>query len=144
MQVWRGLVRDAGCDPEASTVDAMPLTAAFLTIAARTKDETRVDHTDASKSEAIDRIIEAVDELLDRRIGAVPAELVSGAVAGELCDALDARMTSQLRHGSLRSSRHVASMLGLAGRSSMRFAPDQEAACEPARRFRWWRFLRNI
>ena len=99
MRVWRGLVRDAGCDPEAAIVDAMLLTAAFLTIAARTKDETRVDHTDASKSEAIDRVIEAVDELLEQRIGHVPPETVSGAVASELCDVLDAHMTTQLRHG---------------------------------------------
>ena len=90
MQVWRGLVRDAGCDPEAAIVDAMLLTAAFLTIAARTRDETRVDHRDAGKSGAIDRVIEAVDELLERRLGKLPGEVVSGAVACELCAALDA------------------------------------------------------
>ena len=84
MKVWRRLVCDAGCDPEAASVEAMQLTAAFLTIAARTRDETRVDHTDAGKSLAIDRVITVVDELLARRVGAVPAELLSGVVASEL------------------------------------------------------------
>jgi hypothetical protein len=88
MRTWRGLVRDAGCDPEADSVEAMLLTAAFLTIAARTKDETRVDHRDASKSEAVDRVIEAVDVFLESRLGKVPSEIMSGLVASELCDAL--------------------------------------------------------
>lgn len=75
MRIWRGLVRDAGCDPEATSVEVMLLTAAFLTIAARTKDGTRVDHRDAAKSEAVDRIIEAVDGFLERRLGKVPSEM---------------------------------------------------------------------
>jgi len=101
MQVWRGLVRDAGCDPEAVSVDAMLLTAAFLTIAARTKDETRVDHRDACKSRAIDRVIQAVDELLEHRLGYVPPEAVAGSVASELCDVLDACTTPPLRPGAI-------------------------------------------
>ena len=92
-------MRDAGCDPEVGSVEAMLLTAAFLTIAARTKDETRVDHRDAIKSSAIDRVIEAVDELLERRLGELPSEIISGSVACELCDALEASTAGLLRHG---------------------------------------------
>ena len=99
MRIWRGLVRDAGCDPEADIVEAMLLTAAFLTIAARTRDATRVDHRDASKSEVVDRVIETVDAFLENRLGKVPSEIMPGLVASELCDALDTCMTDQVRHG---------------------------------------------
>ncbi|HEY0477149.1 MAG TPA: hypothetical protein VGD37_06475, partial [Kofleriaceae bacterium] len=99
MTAWRQLVREAGCDPEASCVGAMQLTAAFLQIAARTKDATRVDHRDANKSDALDRAIRAVMDLLERRLGTVASELMLGAVARELCDELEGHTTPTLRHG---------------------------------------------
>lgn len=101
MTAWRQLVREAGCDPEAACVGAMQLTAAFLRIAARTRDETRVDHRDADKSAALDLAIRSVSNLLERRLGAVPSETLRGSIACELCDELDRQTTTALRHGVL-------------------------------------------
>lgn len=77
----------------------MLLTAAFLKIAARTKDETRVDHRDGDKSAALDRVIRAVSDLLEHRLGTVVSEALLGSVACELCDELDTHTTPALRHG---------------------------------------------
>jgi predicted amidohydrolase len=82
-------------------VDAMQLTAAFLGIAARNKDETRVDYRDADKSEALDRAIGAVTGLLVRRLGSVATELLPGTVACEVCDELEVHTTETLRPGVL-------------------------------------------
>ena len=51
-------MRDAGCDPEVDSVEAMLLTAAFLTIAARTKDETRAVAEDGLAPQALARLSE--------------------------------------------------------------------------------------
>ena len=73
----------------APTVEAMQLAAAFLRIAAETKDQTRGDHRDASQSATVDLLEARIDALIAPHVRPVVPELLPGALALALCDALD-------------------------------------------------------
>lgn len=87
---WRETLRVEGCHWDSGAASAVALIAALLRIAARSRDEIRVDHGDMDLENEQDSLERAVSLLLRRFVGPIPCEFLEARLLDALCAALEA------------------------------------------------------